>query len=78
MAYADLRSYILKQQTEMDADKKQGLYRPNEGIVYLIKPMPNSRYENLVDVLDEMTICDVGTYAIVEVTPQEKTQIAER
>ena len=78
MAYADLRSYILKQQTEMDKDKKQGLYRPNEGIVYLIKPMPNSRYENLVDVLDEMTICDVAMYAIVEVTPQEKVQLAQR
>ena len=78
IAYADLRSYILKQESEVESQKKEGYFKPTENIIYLIKPMPNSRYENLVDVLDEMTICDVATYAIVEVTPQEKLQIAER
>jgi hypothetical protein len=66
VAYTDLRSYILKQEDKMDKDKKEGLYSPNEGIIYLIKPLTTSRYENMVDVLDEMTICDVGTYAIVD------------
>jgi hypothetical protein len=32
----------------------------------------------MVDVLDEMTICDVATYAIVDVLPQEKVRFCEK
>lgn len=38
------------------------------GQVVIIKPTPGSTYENLVDVLDEMQICSIGTYAIVELS----------
>lgn len=38
------------------------------GQVVIIKPTDASTYENLVDVLDEMQICSIGLYAIVEVT----------
>jgi biopolymer transport protein ExbD len=78
VAYTDLRTYILKQEAVMEDYKKGGMYKPNENVVYLIKPLPNSRYENMVDVLDEMTICDVDTYAIVDVSPHEKTMLAQR
>lgn len=39
-----------------------------KGTVAVIKPMEESVFQNLVDVLDEMAICSVGRYAIVEVT----------
>jgi hypothetical protein len=34
-------------------------------MIVLIKPTKLSTYRNLVDVLDEMAICNVPTYAIV-------------
>jgi biopolymer transport protein ExbD len=78
IVYKDLRRFMLNKQTWIDESKKRGELRPTEGAIYLIKPLPSSRYENMVDVLDEMTICDVDTYAILDVTPKEKTQFAQR
>lgn len=37
-------------------------------LTVVIKPMATSNYKNLVDALDEMQICSVGKYAIVDVT----------
>ena len=41
------------------------------GLIVLIKAMENANYENLVDVLDEMAVCHIGRYAIVDITPVE-------
>jgi biopolymer transport protein ExbD len=37
----------------------------------LIKPSDKSNYKNLVDVLDEMKITNVSSYAIVDILPAE-------
>lgn len=37
-----------------------------ESQIVVIKPTSDSNYENLVDALDEMQICSVGKYAIVD------------
>ncbi|WP_373419310.1 ExbD/TolR family protein [Dysgonomonas sp. HGC4] len=37
-----------------------------DGQVVVIKPTNGASYKNLVDVLDEMQICSIGKYAIVE------------
>lgn len=37
-----------------------------ESQVVVIKATPDSNYENLVDALDEMQICSIGKYAIVD------------
>ncbi len=37
--------------------------------IVMIKPSDGSSYRNLVDVLDEMAICSIGSYAIVDITP---------
>ena len=47
--------------------------KPKDGMIVLIKPSKKSTYRNLVDILDEMAIVDVATYAIVnEFAPEEK------
>ena len=45
----------------------------DKGMIVIIKPSRKSNYRNLVDILDEMAIVDVPTYAIVnDYTPEEK------
>ncbi|MDV3308050.1 MAG: biopolymer transporter ExbD [Cyclobacteriaceae bacterium] len=47
------------------------------GLVVLIKPSNESRYNNLVDILDEMTISNVSRYALVDITPVDEQLIKE-
>ncbi|WP_297516483.1 biopolymer transporter ExbD [Flavobacterium sp.] len=45
----------------------------DKGLIVIIKPTKESTYRNLVDILDEMAICSVPTYAIVnDFSPEEK------
>lgn len=39
--------------------------KPKNGMIVIIKPGKKSNYRNLVDILDEMGIVEVPTYAIV-------------
>jgi biopolymer transport protein ExbD len=39
-----------------------------EGIVVVIKPTDEATYRNVVDILDEMQICGVGKYALIEMS----------
>lgn len=41
------------------------------GLIVVIKADDKSKFKNLVDILDEMLICNIGRYAIVDITPQE-------
>lgn len=45
---------------------------PQKGLIVLIKPGKQSQYGNLVDVLDEMAICDIASYAITDLEKPEK------
>lgn len=43
-----------------------------DGLIVVIKATDKARYNNLVDILDEMLICNVGRYAVVkDILPQE-------
>lgn len=67
-----IRQEILKRKKEVLA------YTGNKdkGMIVIIKPSKKSTYRNLVDILDEMAITDVPTYAIVnDFTPEESKLI---
>ncbi len=52
--------------------------KPDQGMIVIIKPSKKSNYRNLVDVLDEMAIVGVPTYAIVnEFTPEESKLLGD-
>lgn len=46
-----------------------------DGLIVVIKADEKSTYRNLVDILDEMLICNIGRYAIVDITDPEKELI---
>nr|WP_315145084.1 biopolymer transporter ExbD [uncultured Flavobacterium sp.] len=53
--------------------------KPKNGIIVIIKPSKKATYRNLVDILDEMAIVDVPTYAIVnEFSPEEQKLLAAK
>ena len=74
-----LRSIILKKMElvrslwgmEMLQDLKTGQPRQGSYLYVLIKPTQGSRYQNLVDALDEMAICGVRYYTILDIAEQE-------
>ena len=47
-------------------DAAKEIKKDKDGQVVVIKPLPESTYENLVDALDEMAICSIGRYAVVD------------
>lgn len=49
-----------------------------KGIIVIIKPGKKSKYKNLVDILDEMAISGVGTYAIVNDFLPKETELLEK
>ena len=61
---------LVKEVPQLTGDAKKGL-------IVIIKPTKKSTYRNLVDILDEMAISGVETYAIVnDITPEEMKLIA--
>ena len=51
--------------------------KPKNGIIVIIKPSKKSNYRNLIDILDEMAIVGVETYAIVNEFTPEETKLLE-
>lgn len=48
-----------------------------QDMVVMIKPMEKSRYNNVVDILDEMAITSTKKYAIVDITPADEDLVEE-
>lgn len=68
----------------LSIDKKvheysSGMGRPEKGVTVIIKPSKKSNYGNLVDILDEMNITGINSYAIVDYyTPEETKLLASK
>jgi len=69
------KGLIPDNEDEIKKHKAQVKAAEKEGLIVLIKPDEKARYKNLVDILDEMLICNVGRYAIVDLTDSEKELI---
>ena len=68
-----------KKVSEEDYTKKLSEYRASKAApIILIKASDESNYKNLVDILDEMQICNIGRYAIVDITPEDLALIDQK
>lgn len=57
-----------------EADMKANIARLKadaEGLIVIIKADDNAKFSNIVDILDEMLICNIGRYAIVDISDPE-------
>lgn len=58
--------------------KKNEIIGDKKAPIVLIKCTDDSSYRNLIDALDEMAICNIGRYAIVDITPFDLDLIAKK
>lgn len=56
---------------EQYKDHLSDIRSDKNALIVVIKAADKSRYNNLVDILDEMLICNIGRYAVVDITPKE-------
>jgi biopolymer transport protein ExbD len=68
-----LKNMLQKKEIDEAAYKKRlsVIKAYKNGLIVVIKADDKSKFKNLVDILDEMLICNIGRYAIVDITPQE-------
>lgn len=69
------RGLIPDNEEEIKSHKARVKAAEKKGLIVLIKPDDKARYNNLVDMLDEMLVCNVGRYAIVDLSDNEKELI---
>lgn len=65
--------------TEEDYREKLKAYREQyklSSLIVLIKPDQEANYKNIVDALDEMAICNIGSYALLETNDLENQMVA--
>jgi biopolymer transport protein ExbD len=69
------RKLIPDNEEEIKKHKAAVKAAEKKGLIVLIKPDETARYKNLVDILDEMLVTNVGRYAIVDLSDNEKELI---
>jgi biopolymer transport protein ExbD len=68
--------YRLNQIPEDEMKQRIANIKANkDALIVVIKADDKAKYRNLVDILDEMLICNIGRYAIVDITPIEQDLI---
>lgn len=67
-----IRDEIIDKKKRIEELKQQGALAAKDQLTVLIKPDTTSTYDDLVNILDEMSINDVRTYAIIDITDVDR------
>jgi hypothetical protein len=58
----------------MDKDKAGS----RKELILIIKPLGSSNFQNVVDIIDEVKINDVKTYALTDISEAERVMLKGR
>jgi biopolymer transport protein ExbD len=77
---ADYNNLVLTGKLVISADSVQGGIRrlkkeDDTSPIVLIKAYKKANYGNVVDILDEMNICEIATYMLVDIFPFEEKMV---
>jgi biopolymer transport protein ExbD len=61
----------------VDARRRKMYTADTKGPIILIKAADKVKYRNIVDIIDEMSICNVARYALVDINDVEKKMVAD-
>jgi biopolymer transport protein ExbD len=62
---------IVVEDTTADNAIKRMKKEDQKGPIVLIKADEMAKYKDIVDIIDEMAICNINSYAVVDMTPTE-------
>jgi len=66
-----------KEMSQEEYDKQKfNIISDKKAPIVIIKATDEATYRNLIDILDEMAICNIGRYAIVDLTDFDKELLA--
>lgn len=71
-----IRDVLIKKKKTVQSLISQGVLNAKDKAIVLIKPDETSTTEDLINILDEMTINGIPVYAVVDITPVDKEFIA--
>jgi len=61
--------------TTADSAIKKMKKEDQKGPIVLIKADDKAKYKDMVDIIDEMAICNIASYAVVDLSPTEITML---
>ncbi|MDM1406578.1 biopolymer transporter ExbD [Myroides sp. DF42-4-2] len=67
-------------QVLLEKDKAALAYsqKADQGLIVIIRASEKATYRNLVDILDEMAISGIKSYALVDITPEDLEILGEK
>ncbi|MEI6884042.1 MAG: biopolymer transporter ExbD [Bacteroidota bacterium] len=66
---------IVVADTTLDNEIKKMKREDKRGPIILIKADEKAKYRDIVNIIDEMAICNIASYAIVDLSPVEKDML---
>ncbi len=72
--YKDMYKVSKIKESEMKA-RISDIRGDKDALIVVIKADDKAKFKNIVDILDEMLICNIGRYAIVDISDPEKDLI---
>ncbi len=74
----DKMDYVRKNvEPDKEITLESGKTKMSNRAIFLIKPLEESTYKNLVDIVDEMAISNVGVYVLMAVSDVEKAFVKD-